>query len=410
MKPQIKCTKQFNTIRIKLLFPFKLKTENIANLSILPLLLVKTNKQFPTEDSFRKALIDNYIIDIGCSIENIAYQHFLIFTLIIPDVKTIKEDYIEKGLEFFIKTIYEPNIINNQFDPKIFEKNRQILITRTHNNLKNVDFYNYNQLINLIDIKGEVKKNLANHQEQLTNLNSKTTYQFYQQIVLEKTPYIYAIGDVDAKINNYLNKYLPHKKQTPIDNDLTYYTPKIGNEVVIKEETGPFFKSCLNYVYNVKNMTKDDVIYLQLVGSLLSSGVSDLLMSNLRYENKLVYHTNSTTYSNYGILLIEAWISRKAKTRAMELIEKTMNEIKERKTIEKRLDDIKEENRLQLIRAKDSQVTKLNQMIYADGLKIGLEENKRYEMIKRVTVDDMLEFINRLELNVIYYLEGDQNA
>lgn len=407
MKPIIKHTKCFNTIHIEFLFPFKLNTENIADISILPLLLVKTNKQYPTEDSFRKALIDNYIIDIGCSVKTIAYQRFLIFTLIIPDVKTIKEDYTKKSIEFFIKTIYEPNIVNNQFDSKIFEENRQILITRMHNDLKNVDFYNYQQLINLVDIKGEAKKNLVNHQEQLENLNPQTTFQLYQQIVLEKSPYIYVIGDIDDKINDYFDNF--RKEQFPIDSDLTYYTPKISDEVVIKEEVKPFFKSCLNYVYNVKNMTKNDIVYLQLVGNLLSSGSSDLLMKYLRHEGKLVYHADSSVFSNYGVLLIEAWIAKSSKEKAMELIGKVMEEIKKRETIEQVLDDIKEENRLQLIRSKDSQISMLNQMIYAENLKVSLEENERYEIIKKVTVDDLLKFIDRLELNVIYYLEGDQS-
>ncbi len=403
----------FNTIVINFYFPFTLKDKDIASLAILPSLLVKTNKNYPNENLFRRKLIDSLIIDMYCLFKRIGKERFLVFSLTIPDQKTIKEDILKESLKFFINTIYEPNIKNNQFDSKYFEIKKSDLELRIKNNLANVDFYNDYRLLQIVDPNGESTRIIENHQEQLKDLNPTTTYEFYKKIVLEKLPFIFVVGDVEkTKLESLFDELLfknkPHNKIEKINYNFTDYLTKIKTNII--KEKGPYNQSCLSYVYKVKDMHFNDTPYLKIVNLLLSSTSSNLLMDSLRTEGKLVYYAGSYIYTHNGLLIIEARIGSKSYKEAKKRIEETFDKLKDQQIIKPLLTNVKKQLYLDLIRAQDNKYYFLNQLINCQTFKCSMNLNEEYEIIKNMTTKDIANFIKRLELDTIYYLEGEKDA
>lgn len=403
----------FNTLIIDFYFPFILKDEDIAALAILPSLLVKTNKEYPNENLFRRKLIDNLIIDIYCSSKRVGKERFFTFRLVIPDQKTIQKDLLKDCLQFFINTIYEPNIENSSFNQEYFKIKKENLKDRIKDNLTNIDFYNDYRLFQIIDPNGQFNRTIENHQEQLEDLNPINTYQFYKKIVIDKLPYIFAIGDFKEKqlellLDQLLFKNKPNNNYEKINGEFTYYLSKPANQIV--EEVSHYNQSCLTYVYKVKDMQTNDTAYLQIVDLLLSSGSSNLLMNSLRTEGKLVYYTSSHIYSKSGLLLIEARIGLQAKEEAMERIEETFQKLKDEKIITPLLDNIKKRIKLNLIKSKDNKYNFLGELIYSKTFKCEMTLKQEYEIIEKMTAQNVTHFVKRLELDTIYYLEGDQNA
>ena len=403
----------FNTIVINFYFPFTLKDKDIASLSILPSLLVKTNKNYPNENLFRRKLIDSLIIDMYCLFKRIGKERFLVFSLTIPDQKTIKEDILKESLKFFINTIYEPNIKNNQFDSKYFEIKKSDLELRIKNNLANVDFYNDYRLLQIVDPNGESTRIIENHQEQLKDLNPTTTYKFYKKIVLEKLPFIFVVGDVEkTKLESLFDELLfknkPHNKIEKINYNFTDYLTKIKTNII--KEKGPYNQSCLSYVYKVKDVHFNDTPYLKIVNLLLSSTSSNLLMDSLRTEGKLVYYAGSYIYTHNGLLIIEARIGSKSYKEAKKRIEETFDKLKDQQIIKPLLTNVKKQLYLDLIRAQDNKYYFLNQLINCQTFKCSVNLNEEYEIIKNMTTKDITNFIKRLELDTIYYLEGEKDA
>lgn len=373
----IKTTNRFNTLIISFVFPFTLVDEDIAKSAILPSLLIMTNNKCQEESLFRRKLIENLIIDIYCGLGRIGKQRTLNFTLIIPDQETIKQDILKKSLQFFIDTIYDPWIEDNSFNEKYFNRKKVELQTIINNSFTNVNFYNIFRIFQIINPDGELNKNIENYPEQLDTLNPIDTYQFYKNNVSDKLPYVFAIGNLDKnQLKSIMDEllYIPKSKNKyeKIDHDFTYYLTKDDKNINKIEEIKPFSQSCLNYVYKVKNMKPEDVPYLRFVDLILSSSSSDLLMKNLRKNGKLVYYAQSDAYILNGLLIIDARIGRKSKAKAMEIIEMTMESLKDPKIIEPLIANVKERKRINLIRNKDSQNVFLNELIYVEYLKCDL--------------------------------------
>lgn len=101
--------KNFNTILTDVYFPFPFEKKDVLKKAILPSLLVYTNEKYPNEEAFRKEISKHGIFSLRASFTEIGKQNFLVFTLIISDKKTIKEDIItfqkrlKKILIFFLE-------------------------------------------------------------------------------------------------------------------------------------------------------------------------------------------------------------------------------------------------------------------------------------------------------------------
>ena len=159
----------------------------------------------------------------------------------------------------------------------------------------------------------------------------------------------------------------------------------------------------------MEDYKKSDAPILSLINFMLSSQSSKILYDYLRYENPLCYVCNSTAYMNYGVLIINAQIYREKKDLALEQIKNVMEKLKNEEFVDKYLENVKDRKRINLIRRQDSIHCILDDFMdnYLDN-RMPLDEE--YEIIKDLTSKDIVNLVNRLQLDTIYYLEGTRDA
>ncbi len=112
-KPYILNNKDFRTIQIHVMFPIKIKKENLAYINILPNMLQFMNNKYPSEDKFLLANKKLYILNNHCGYSRIGLNGFFTFDMIIPDTNSLKENLLEKQFSLFSEMIYNPLIENN---------------------------------------------------------------------------------------------------------------------------------------------------------------------------------------------------------------------------------------------------------------------------------------------------------
>lgn len=151
-------------------------------------------------------------------------------------------------------------------------------------------------------------------------------------------------------------------------------------------------------------MQKEDSIMLGLIQSLLSSQSSRLLSKKLRHENNLIYSSAVNYYPNYGLLKITAYINPKNKDITQEKILEVMDSLKDKDMITPLIEKIKNRRRIDLIRSLDNKYDILNDKINK-VLGIDDTEQKRYEKLKEKTAEDVYNFMDKLQLDTIYFLK-----
>lgn len=405
-KPLILNNNDFQTIQVKVIFPFEKDEEKIALSNILPSVINGVNNTYRTEEEFYIQYEKLYLLGMNMSRTVIGTTYAYVYSLIIPDTYSLNKDILDDQFKFFGDFIYNPKQDNNKFCD--FETNREInnLRLEISDSLKNNRLYHSIRNKQILDDEGIISSTLFNHMEQVDEINTTNLYQLYLDTVYNNKPAIFVMGNVDNnEINKLCDKYLYRNKfkDYVYNAHLRYYLkPRDGvTEVVEKSD---FNNSIIAYNYKVKDMTEDDEIYLSLIRSLLSSSSSRILYKKLRDENDLVYSTAAEITSKFGLLTIFAAINDKNLDLVKEKILEAVSELKNKDTIDKGLNNIKEKERVGLLRLLDSKTSLFYDYI-KDRLDLDYTSKEYYEKLIKITYNDIIKFGDRLVLDSIYYLK-----
>ncbi len=408
--PTLIKNENFETIIITVIFPYHEKIEELAKQALLPAMLMYMNEEYPTEEEFQKALKENYIVDYFAKQITVGTTNFFAFYLIIPDKLTLKKDYIEKQISFLEKCLYHPKLINEEFDNFELDREKENLLIKLKNTDKSFHAYQTKKLHKLVDNEGIFSRSLYDHQDLIEKLTSKELYKFYQEKIKNNHPLIFILGNIEKQtILPIIKKYFPTlKEQETLKTNYRHYLKpfRITPQEITEEKN--FKDSSLSLVYKVENMKEEDTILLGLLKNILTSQSTRLLNKKLRDEYNLVYSSSATFYPNFGIFEITAYINPLNKDLALEKILEVMNDIKQEKELRPLIEKIIRRRKTILIRSLDNKYSILTNEIYKK-LDIAYTDKECYDLLTKVTEEDLLEFLSRLKLDTIYFLKEMQD-
>ncbi len=400
--------KDFHTITIRVVFPMYDNEEDLANAILLPSLVSYMNEAYDTEDKFYREKQRRYILTTGVSRNVVGNNVFLSYNMIIPDVVSLNEDHLDEQFELFEKMIYHPKIEDGGFDEFDFEREKKDLKMRIANGMKNMRVYHSVKLMEHVDTEGTLSKSISNHQWLIDECTRYGLYDYYKKNVLNNSPVVFIFGNFDDdKVRGLCEKYILRNKNISYKEDYNHFLEP-RDEVYVVNEKSKFNDSALSVVYKIKDMSEDDFYKLSLVSGLLSSGSSRLLMKKLRDEEEIVYSAFSGSQIRSGVLFIDAFINKDNKDLAISKIKEVMESLKDSNFIEPFLENIKDRMRLNLLRLLDDKNTLLDEVVVKT---LGFDElnKERYEKIKNITSKEISEFIDRLVLDTIYFLEEGEH-
>lgn len=407
--PIILENKDFQSIQIKVLFPFEEKTEDLAKIVILPKLLNYMNNEYPTEEEFQLAKKKLYILRTGCFENVIGTVGFFSFNLVIPNIKTLGKNLLEEQIKFFREIIYNPKVSDGKFDEFELEREKTNLKVGISNALKNIRPYHDIKLRKLIDDEGILSRDLIDHQELIDEVTTENLYKYYLEIIKNNQPVIYIMGDVNSnKITKLCQKYLLEKefKNKEFFGNIYFYL-KPRDKVLEIEEQSSFKDSILSLVYKIKDMKKEDIILLNAIRDLLSSASSRLLNEKLRDENDLIYSSRVITYPHFGIFEITVYINKNNVSLAKNKIFDVMRKLKNKDLISDRLENIKNRKRINLMRQLDDKYSLFEEFILKD-LDLDITASEYYDLFRKITFEDISKFVDRMILDTVYFLkEGE---
>ena len=407
-KPVILKNTDFQTIQIKVFFHFKNSIENLANMQLLPNLLSTKNMTYQSENEFLIAKKKLFILSCFVYFNTIGENAEYTFTLSIPKKDLLEKDYLEEQFEFFRDFIYKPYTENDEFLEFDLNKEKKNLKLGMDNALKNIKPYQSIKIKKLIDDEGILTRDIIYHQELVDEVTPKSIYEHYKEVIYNNQPSIYIMGDVDEdEMNELCNKYLYlesfDKKTVPIELH-NYLKPRDNVQEITEKST--FKDSSISFVYKIKNFKDNEYVILNLLRDLLTSLSSRLLDIKLRDENELIYSSKVIADSHFGVFEITAFIQKDNLNIVKEKIQELINDFKNTELIEPLLKNIKDRKRINLLRKLDSKFQIFDDFIIHD---LGIDDTAEeyYEKVLNVTTSDISNFVDKLVLDTIYFLEEE---
>lgn len=396
----------FQTIIVTVMFPFEETVADLAKIQLLPNMLNKMNNKYPSEETWQLAKKKAYILRTNCSKSVIGTTGCFSFDLVIPDVKSLEKDVLDKQFSLFSELIYNPKVSNNQFGEEELTREIDNVKLGMDNALKNIRPYHSIKLRELVDDEGILSRGLIHHQELLDEITPVNLYEYYLKVIKNAQPVIYIMGDVDSKrITSLCEKYLYQKKF-----ELKTYNANFDNflkprkDILNIEEDSTFKDSVFSLVYKVKDMCHDDVILLNALRDILASMSSRLLAEKLRDENDLIYSSKVMIYPHFGLFEITVCINKNNIDLVKEKLFELIDEFKNKDLITKSLNNIKERKRVDLMRQLDDKFFLFDDFVFNDlGVDITFQEY--YEKYIMLTAKDISNFVDRLVLDTTYFLK-----
>ena len=395
--------KKFHTTLINFIYQFKCDKNEIMALTILSRLLNRSNKKYTSEALHQKEKLNRYIINYNSLNQGINDVYFLNISLLIPNKNLIKEDKLKDQILFLLDNIYD----NNLGDIELFNKEKRLYTEKLLDNYKNIEFIAEKNLLDLLDQDCIFNKLKYRDLDNINKLTIDDIKRFYNKYIKNTKPKIFINGNIDIDkvsniINNYLNK-LNLKEYKVIAEYDNYYK---DNNLIEKYETSKFYQSIICMVYNVKDYKKEDFYKLYMINLLLNSSSSSLLMNALRKDSNLVYNTSSNVMLKNGLLFIKAVTNKTNINYAKLIINGIIDDLKNIEKYEKNISYILKRMELSKERELDNFYINTSDIInkyYNTDLTTDEENN----ILKNITSNDLKEFVSRLNLKVLYVLEGD---
>ena len=401
-------TDKFKSVFISLVLINEFKKESLIKNFVLRKLLTTSSKNLKDEIEVTKKVCSLYnsgILISNSTINNVISTSF--------DMEVLEDKYTEEGLfynalDYFFDSIFNPNIVNGSF-----EKNNYDLVIKSikeyfEREKENKMGYACDKAFSLMD-EENLKYPLNGKKEDLKNINEKIMADYYKGFMKNANANLFVIGNIDEK---ELVEYLKNNKIIKFYKNENKYIDGIFKEnTSLKkcEEKEKNNQSILIQIYKIINLTKRERnVILPVFNRIFGGSSSSRLFKKVREENSLCYGIRSSYSRSNSTIMIESGISYKNKDKVIKLIEKELNEIKNKKITDEEFNEAIN-FRKKSLKQFDDYIDSLSYIKQSSILFNNDDLEKRKEELEGITKDEILKLANKISLNVEYILKGDNN-
>lgn len=394
---------KFHTTLINFIYQFKCDKQELMSITILSKLLNKTNSLYKEESIFQKEKLNRYIINYKCSLQSINDVYFINFSLLIPNTNIIDDSNLKKQILFLLDTIYNTNLN----DDILFNKEKKLYIEILLNNYKNIDFIAEKEVLDLLDDECLFNKIKYKDIENIQRLNKLDVINSYNKFIKNIMPKIFINGNINIKeCTNIISDYISNLNLKPYKIIQKYNKFYINNDFIEKKDTSKYYQSIIYVVYNVKSYKEKDFYKLYLINLLLSSGSSGLLLSILRKKSNLVYTASSHSMLKNGLLFIKVSTEKRNIDLCLLMIKELINDLNNIDKYKENINNIVTKLELEKERELDNFYITSNDVVN-EYFKTDIKTSDEIEIIKNISLDELKDFVTRLNIVCQYVLKGD---
>lgn len=399
-------TKKFNKVLVSVNFKTKVNKKEITIRNFLFDFLCSSTKKYNTLRLFDIKREDLYTIDIN----NYTRRHgnTIVDTINIStlDSKYIKENVLDKSLDFLFEVLFNPNINNNVFDGKMFNIVKRNILER-YNTLKTrTSIYARLKALECLGTKDINSYRSSGYKKDLLKITPKSLMNYYKKLFIINDIDIFVIGEfneleVMSKFKNNINirkNYLGNKNI-----NIVY---KKNEKVKTKIETLKNTKqSKLYIIYKVLNMNQyEKNIILPLYSNIYGGGTYSKLFKNVREKNSLAYSISSYPMIESSILTVSCGIDKSNYKKTINIIEKEFVNMKKNITDEE-LNNAKKDMLSQYRSITDTPGV-IFEYYYDISVLDGENAKAMTKEINAATKKEIYNFSKKINKAVVYLLGG----
>jgi predicted Zn-dependent peptidase len=406
----------FKTNLICVMLTTPLKRETVTLNALIPLLLKRGSKNYHTQSEISTKLEEMYGAGLNFGIDKIGDNQAIKFYIeSISDLYTLnQEDLLKESIDLLLEIVFNPYMENEKFDESYFETEKENLKKIIEAKIDNKDFYAFNSCIeNMYEHKGFglYKYGYLEDLEQITN-DSISAY--FHELLNNVKIDIYISGNFDENIveeilnsNENIKSLSPRKEKFVVNNQSTEEVKKVENTREIQEKM-EINQGKLVIGYNVsargENMNSIGIVF----NSIFGDGATSMLFQNVREKAGLAYTARSTFNKLKYNIFVRCGIEIQNYDKAVSIIKEQIENIKSGKFTQSDIQNAKNYIISGIKGIETEQDTEIVFYIGQEISKVKYTVEEYIESIKSVTKEQIVEFAKSLQMNIIYFLTGNE--
>lgn len=399
-------TDKFRTVTVRVSMRQEITEESVTYRNVLSDILVYSTEKYKTKRELVLKEQDLYSAHVSAVASRSGMYNNINFSL-----RMLLDKYTEKGIEeealkFFSEILFKPNVSDRKFDKQSFEivkkENKSIVESYKENPTK----YSIIRLLQHMENKPYKYIEYGN-MEVLDNMTEESLYKFYQDFFSKSLVDIYVLGNIDMdKYTTLIKKYFTFdtfksKKVSPIVSVDKYN--KRSKTIIEQEDVS---QSKLSIGCKIEELDEFDRNYTLTLYNLILGGSSESkFFKNIREKHSLCYYVSSSIRKLDNLMIIKAGISKENFKETVRRIKKEMKDMTLGKFEESDIENALNNYISALSEIEDSSAAIIETYVAKDLLNLD-EIEKRREMIKKVTKEDIVRVSKKVHMATVYLLEG----
>lgn len=400
-------SKKFKTIHLTAKFRSILSRDTVTKRALLPFVLQQGTENYPTANQFRRALDDLYGATFSMDGSKKGEQHILTarMTLANQTYLATDEDILKQGLTFFNQTLLKPKQENNQFDPKIVNKEKQTLKQKIASIVDDKMHYANIRLVDEMCEGEPYQVHVHGYLEDIDKINADNLYQYYSDVLKDDYLDLYVMGDfssidIEALIGDLFDRDEKGQQQP---NQVTESKTIAESKQIIEEQSVQQAKLHLGYRTHTK-FADADYPALQVFNGIFGGFPSSKLFLNVREKHSLAYYAASQFESHKGLLFVYSGIAPTDFEQAKAIILEQMEAMTNGDFTEEQIAESKRQIINQYKQTLDDPFGLIEVMYNQTMAGSSRSVNEFMEKVNSVSKESIINMANKLELDTIYFL------
>ncbi len=404
-------TNKFKTNLFAIFLTLPLDKATITKNALIPAVLRMGTSNLKTQEEINIELENMYGATLDGGIEKIGDNQVIKFYLetLNDNFLPNKEKLSSKAISLLLDVLFNPLTENKKFKKDYVESEKKTIKRLIEGRIDNKDMYAYTRCIEEMYKEKPYGLYKYGYIEGLKEINEENLYEYYLKLLNEAKIDIFVSGDfLDDKIletitsNVNIQKLEGREDKHVINTEETEKKEKIDIQTIKEEKDVTQGKLVIGM--DIDYYKPNSKYAMCIYNVILGESATSKMFQNVREKAGLAYSARSTYLRQKNNIFIRAGIEIKNFDKALEIIRKQIEEMKDGNFTDA---DIENAKKYMIAGIKTVQDEQDSEITYYMGQEMSgklLTFEEYINKINEVTKEDVLNISNNIHINTIYFL------
>ena len=410
---QIK-TEKFKTNLIAIFLTMPISRKNVTKNALLLSVLRRGSKNMPTQEKISQELEERYGAGFDCGIDKTGDNHVLKFYLESINDKFLpqtNENMLKNSIEKLFEIAFDPLVENGGFKEEYVKQEKANIKRIIEGKVDNKAIYALERCTEEMYKDKPYGLYKYGYIEDLETITAQSLYEYYQKMLQDCKIDLFVSGDIED-----VSEIVEHNEniQRLQNRKPNYIINKIENKELVQEneiqESMEVVQGKIVIGLDVHLENEKQKYDTMLYNAILGGTANSKMFQEVREKASLAY-TASSRYLRYkSNIFIMCGIEIKNYEKAMEIIRKQLEDMKNGVFTEEDIENAKKGIISGIKSIDDEQDTEIT-YCYGQELtdtKTSLDEY--IENVQKVNKDDIIKIAQAVTVNTVYFLKNKETS